>query len=109
MLMISIPCEYSNNILTIKSLGFKGKGNSPDEAILECIKNSVYYVPFLLSKFKTYTDHRHIDRMHLEVPFDSLIYDKITQIEPLPGDTRIKKSKSSIILPTDEQILKLGY
>lgn len=108
MLTISIPCEYSNKTLVIKALGFKAKGDSPDQALLECIKNTVYYTPFILAKFKSYTDFRRRECMHLEVTFDSLIYDKLMQSEPVHVD-KLKKTKSSIAEPTPEQMVKLGF
>lgn len=105
---ISIPCTFENKVLIVKGLGLEGKGDSPDQALLECIKNTNLYIPLMLCKFKLFTDFRGRDFRHIEVPFNTIIMDKISELEPLPGDRRIKKS-SHLYEPTNEEILTLGY
>ena len=106
---LSIPCTYENKVLVIKALGFRGKGDSADQALLECIKNTPYYIPFLLAKFKFFTDHRGRNFAHLEVPFESSILTKINEIEPYPEDKLKKATKGLLAKPTNEEVLKLGY
>lgn len=106
-LYMNIPCNFENNTLNINCLGFKAKGNSPDEALLECIKNTALYLPLLLSKFKSHTDHRGRTFTSLEVPFNDIILKKINEVEPYP-ETAKRKSKGLLAEATPEEILKLG-
>lgn len=108
MLFIAIPCKYENNILKVKSLGFEAKGNSPDQALLTCIKETPLYIPLMLAKFRIQTDSLGRKFQYLEVPFDNLILKRISELEPTVEEKK-KKIASSVETPTSEEILKWGF
>lgn len=108
-LYISIPCTFDGKTLIIKGLDLQGKGDSPDQALLECIKNTNLYSPLMLSKFKSFTDFRGRDFRALEVPFDSAIMDKINEVEPTPETKKKIKRSNHLIEASPEEIIKLGY
>lgn len=108
-LYISIPCTFENKTLTIKALGLHGKGDTPDQALLECIKNTNLYTPLMLSKFKSFTDFRGRDFRSLEVPFHSTILETIHEIQPTPEDRKKIRKSNHLYEPTAEETLKLGY
>jgi hypothetical protein len=105
---ISIPCSYEDRILTVKGLKLSAKGDSPDQALLECIKNTPLYMPMMLAKFVSFTDFRKRTFMQIEVPFHATILKKINEVEPYPESTRIK-SKSVLVEPSHEEKLKFGF
>lgn len=108
-LYIAIPAKYSNKTLTIKSLGFKTRGDTPEEALIECISNSALYESLILAKFN-YIEHRGKQHLQLEVPFNNNIYDKLIEIEPFPEIVIKKKTtKSFLIEPSFEETVKFGY
>lgn len=107
---ISIPCTYENKVLTVKALGFEAKGDSPDQALLECIKSTPLYIPLMLAKFKSFTDHNHRSFQQFEVPFDNAILKKINEVEPYPEEKTIKKKSKSVLSETSaEDVIKYGY
>lgn len=108
-LYISIPCTFENRLLTIKGLDLQGRGDSPDQALLECIKGTNLYTPLMLCKFKSFTDFRGRDFRSLEVPFDSIILEKINEVEPTPETKKKIKKSNHLIEASPEEILKLGY
>lgn len=108
-LYLSIPCTFEDKVLTIKALSLRGKGDGPDQALLDCIKNTDLYTPLLLSKFKSFTDFRGRSFRTLEVPYSSILLETISQVEPTPEDKKkIRKSKY-LYDSTPEEILTLGY
>lgn len=109
-LYISIPVEYINKTLTIKALGFKSKGDSPDQALLECIKSTPLYIHLMLAKFVSFTDHRGRKFSHMEVPFSTELLTKINETEPYPKDKKKEiAAKSHLAEITPEDVLKWGY
>lgn len=105
---IYIPCKFENQTLTVKSLGFQAEGKSADEALLSCIKGTTLYAPLAIAKFKEFTDHRNRVFQGFEVLHDDKIMKKIAEVEPTVEDKK-RKSKSSLIEPDSEDILRLGY
>lgn len=105
---MSIPCEFKNGVLTVSSLNFEGKGETPDQAILECIKDTPFYALLIACEFKSFTDFRGREFMHLEVPFDAAIIKRITEFEPYPNEAK-RKHKSLITDVSAEDILKYAY
>lgn len=106
-LYMSIPVEYVNKTLTIKSLALSAKGESPDEALFTCIKSTSLYVPLMLAKFKQEVDFRGRFFLYIEVPFESSILNKIYEVSPLPEDK--KPTKRHLQLPSPEETIKWGY
>ena len=103
-LNIQIPCIFQNKVLTIKALHLQGTGESPEEALLECLKHTSYYAAFKHAKI---IQGSH---MYITIPYNQDIYNAILDIEPLPGTlVKTKQFKSFLEEPTPEQILKLGY
>ena len=105
---ISIPCKYTNRVLTIKALGFKAEGDSPEQALLECIKNTALYIPLILAKFSSFTSWRGHKHLQIEVPYHSSIYDKIQEVENFPNEAKKKAAKTFISDPSAAEILKYG-
>ena len=106
--MISIPCEFKDNVLTVKALNFKSNGETPDHAILESIKNTPLYACLILCEFKSFTDFRGREFMHLEVPFDAAIIKRISDNEPYPREEK-RKHKSLVTDVSAEEMLKYAY
>jgi hypothetical protein len=107
---ISIPTQYSNEILTIKALGLEGNGPSPEDALLECIKNTALYDLLIVCEFHYSNDTWGYEHLLLQVPFSTELYNKIIEVEPLPELSKKKKRNSSLILePASEDILKYGF
>jgi len=110
MLMLSIPCTYENKTLTVKALGLKAKGDSAEQALLECIKSTPLYIPLMLAKYKTFTDHNGRNFEQFEVPFDNSILKKINETEPYPEEKSIKSKKKTALTDVDpEEVLMYGY
>lgn len=105
---ISIPCTFEDNVLTVKALNFKATGETPDQAILECIKSTPLYAPLVLCEFKSFTDFRGREFMHLEVPYEASIIKKMTDIEPYPNEKN-RKHRSLVTDVSAEDMLKYAY
>lgn len=105
---LSIPCQFEEGILTIKALNFKSAGDTPDQAILECIKGTPMYASLISCEFISFTDFRGRTFMHLEVPFDAAILKRINDIEPLPTEAK-RKHKSLITDVSPEEALNFAY
>jgi len=106
---ISIPCKYVNRVLTIKALGFKAEGDSPEQALLECIKNTALYVPLILAKFSSFTNWRGHKHLQIEVPYHSGIYDKMQEVEPFLNEAKKKAAQTFISEPSAAETLKYGW
>lgn len=107
-LYISIPCTYENKTLTVKSLRLQGKGETPEQALIECIKNTPLYMSLVSAKFKSWIDFRHRSFMHLEIPYDAAIMKKINDLEPTCDEKKNSKV-NKVIEPTQEEIFRFGF
>jgi len=109
-LMISIPCTFKNKVLVINALSLKGIGDSPKEALLDCIKNTALFNALKAADFAQWSDFRDREFMHIEIPYDSIIMKKISEVEPLPEDKIAAKKKNSKLTEANpEEILHYGF
>jgi len=108
MLMISIPCAFENNILKVNGLGFKAEGDSPEQALLVCIKNTPYYNPLILATFTKFKNHRGREFMHLETIYDESIIKLINEVEPYPPE-KPNKLKQKIETSTAQEVIDYAY
>ena len=109
LLYFSIPCSFKNQVLTVPALGFKAKGDSPEEALLECIKHTSLYIPLILAKFNCLVDAKRQISLQLEVPFHAAIYTKLQEIEGFTDTLKKKMNNSLIVEAAPADILKYGY
>lgn len=110
-LSIQIPCEYEDKVFTIKCLKLSASGDTAEKALLECIKSTPYYTGLKSAKVIQFRDFRGRDFTILEVAFSNTVYDGIVENEPFPMETKRKqlKANNSIVEPTPEEIVKLGF
>ena len=108
--MLQLPCTFQDNIMKINSLNLEGFADTPELALLECIKSTPYFLSLKNAQVVNFKDHRGRDFIFLEVQFTNLVYEAIMDIEPVPKvSVKSKQLKSFIIDPTSEEVVKLGY
>lgn len=102
IMYISIPCNYAEETLKVKSLGINGKGWPQEEAYFNAIKA----VPELYSDLCTAV----VTDKEILVPYSKKVYDKLLEVEPLPEDkVKAAKKENSLLKATSEEVLKFGY
>lgn len=106
---ILLPCQYSNQLLTIKSLDLQAEGDSPEQALLNAINSTALYLPLISSKFIQTIDWRENTHLQLEIAFDSSIYNKIITTEPLVNSSPKIKRQETIVEPDATDVLRYGY
>lgn len=108
--LMSIPCTFENELLTINCLRVSATAADMNEAYQESIKDKKSLTGALsLGKVQKDIDALKRTFYSIILPFNQAVLNHLLEIEPLPLIDKPKKKNSSLIEATPEDTLKLGY